>query len=115
MLNLAYEYLQLRQELVLNYGNKPLLTPGNKAIALILLTRSFRSFTLRLQLVILSVAFTPGCSNNPEVFLCNGPYSKVYHKTSDCRGLAKCSTSIESIEVSTAVKRNRRECRYCYH
>jgi hypothetical protein len=42
MSNLESHYLQLCRELVLKYGKKPLLTPGKKALALILLTRSFK-------------------------------------------------------------------------
>ena len=42
MPNVEYEYLRLRRELVMKYGNGPVSAPANKALALILLTRSFK-------------------------------------------------------------------------
>ncbi|RYY19929.1 MAG: hypothetical protein EOO04_21000 [Chitinophagaceae bacterium] len=42
MANLEYEYLQMRRELVMKYGYKAIMSPANKALALILLTRSFK-------------------------------------------------------------------------
>ena len=56
-----------------------------------------------------------GCNSVDTVYLCNGPYSKAYHRTSHCKGLKYCTTDIESTDIGTAKEKNRRACRYCYH
>jgi hypothetical protein len=48
------------------------------------------------------------------VYLCEGPYSKVYHKASDCRGLSNCSTKIYKVTLEEAVKMGRRPCKIEY-
>jgi hypothetical protein len=48
------------------------------------------------------------------VYLCEGPYSKVYHKASDCRGLSNCSTKIYKVTLEEAVKTGRRPCKIEY-
>jgi hypothetical protein len=57
-----------------------------------------------------------GCSSGGShtVYLCNGPQSEVYHRTSHCKGLRKCSTEIEAVDIGTAKERGRRECGWCY-
>ncbi|MEO7482112.1 MAG: hypothetical protein ABIT81_00015, partial [Ferruginibacter sp.] len=54
------------------------------------------------------------CSRNDKVYLCNGPYSIVYHKTNHCQGLRRCTTDIETTDVATAKTNHRRACKYCY-
>ncbi len=54
------------------------------------------------------------CSRNNTVYLCNGPHSKAYHKTSHCQGLRKCTTEIERTNITTAKEKHRREYGYCY-
>jgi len=48
------------------------------------------------------------------VYLCEGPYSKVYHKSPECRGLARCSTRIFKVTLEEAKKENRRPCKIEY-
>jgi len=55
-----------------------------------------------------------GCSNSDKVYICNGPRSEAYHKSSLCQGLRKCSTEIEATDIDTAKEKNRRTCGYCY-
>ena len=55
-----------------------------------------------------------GCSNSDIVYICNGPRSEIYHKTSHCQGLRKCSTDIETTDIATAKGKHRRKCGYCY-
>lgn len=47
-------------------------------------------------------------TNIDYVYECKGPNAKVYHKDPECRGLNKCSTSVEKVKEST-----RRPCRIC--
>lgn len=55
------------------------------------------------------------CDNDGTLYICNGPNSKVYHKTKHCKGLKNCTTDIEAVDITTAKARHRRECRYCYN
>ena len=48
------------------------------------------------------------------VYLCEGPYSKVYHKAPDCRGLSRCSTRIFKVTLEEAQKEGRRPCKIEY-
>lgn len=48
------------------------------------------------------------------VYICTGPQSKRYHRTSYCRGLDSCSDDIEEIDVSEAKDRGRTPCGICY-
>ena len=66
----------------------------------------------KLLLIVIIGLFS--CHDNNSVYLCNGPYSKVYHKTAHCQGLKSCSTDIEAVDMATAKTRHRRACRYCY-
>jgi hypothetical protein len=48
------------------------------------------------------------------VYICQGPYSKVYHKSNVCRGLSNCSTKIYKVTLEEAVKMGRRPCKIEY-
>ena len=48
------------------------------------------------------------------VYLCEGPASKVYHASPDCRGLSRCSTKIYKVTLQEAVKMGRRPCKIEY-
>ena len=48
------------------------------------------------------------------VYLCEGPYSKVYHKSPNCRGLSRCSTRIFKVTLEEAQKQDRRPCKIEY-
>lgn len=49
-----------------------------------------------------------------NVYLCNGPSSKVYHRSESCKGLNRCSTQIAKVSLSTAKSKGRRACRIEY-
>lgn len=56
-----------------------------------------------------------GCGEKKsKVYICNGPYSKRYHKTENCKGLYNCSSSIEETTIEKAKDRGRTPCDYCY-
>lgn len=48
------------------------------------------------------------------VYLCEGPASKVYHASPDCRGLSRCSTKIYKVTLEEAIKMGRRPCKIEY-
>lgn len=52
------------------------------------------------------------CSSE-YVYICTGPSSSVYHKTDDCRGLNRCSDSIDKVTVKEAKEMGRRACKIC--
>lgn len=52
--------------------------------------------------------------NVEYVYICNGPSSKKYHKTSNCRGLSNCSTAKQKLSKADAVKKGRTACKICY-
>ena len=47
------------------------------------------------------------------VYICNGPKSKRYHSTSQCKGLSSCSTEIEKVTLSVAKEKGRTACQLC--
>ena len=49
-----------------------------------------------------------------KVYICTGKSAKRYHRTSNCRGLNRCSGKIVSISKSAAEKGNRTPCKICY-
>lgn len=52
---------------------------------------------------------------NPEsvVYVCDGPYVEVYHRTKSCKGLTKCSGQIMEINKKD-IPEYLRECKICY-
>ena len=54
--------------------------------------------------------------NAPDngVYICNGPNSKVYHRSSTCKGLNRCSTQITKLNLSFATAKGRRACKIEY-
>lgn len=48
------------------------------------------------------------------VYICTGPKAYVYHSTSDCSGLNRCSASVVTVSLSKAKAMGRRACRKCY-
>lgn len=61
--------------------------------------------------IIAGFLFTAG-SSSTRVYICNGPKSKKYHLTENCRGLKNCSTEIEKVSVEDAKKKGRTLCGY---
>jgi hypothetical protein len=51
---------------------------------------------------------------NSQVYICTGPYSKAYHKTSECMGLSRCSGDIEGVSEDEAIEEGRHKCHFCY-
>lgn len=49
-----------------------------------------------------------------KVYICTGPSSKRYHKSSDCMGLSSCSADIRCVTVDYAEKLGRTPCKRCY-
>jgi hypothetical protein len=68
--------------------------------------------------VLLLTSFTPAHKAAVKapvyVYLCEGPASKVYHASPDCRGLSRCSTKIYKVTLEEAVKMGRRPCKIEY-
>lgn len=66
----------------------------------------------------LGVNFTapavPARAKTEYVYLCEGPNSKVYHRSPDCRGLSHCSTRIYKVTLEEAQKLGRRPCKIEY-
>jgi len=64
----------------------------------------------------LTASFTPlrPVKKTDYVYLCEGPYSKVYHKAENCRGLSNCSTKIYKVTLEEATKLGRRPCKIEY-
>lgn len=59
--------------------------------------------------------FVTSCiSTNSRVYICTGPYSKAYHKTSGCMGLSRCSDDIEGVTENEAIEEGRHKCHFCY-
>jgi hypothetical protein len=65
-------------------------------------------------LLITSFKPLPATSKTVYVYICEGPYSKVYHKADDCKGLSNCSTKIYKVTLEEAVKMGRRPCKIEY-
>lgn len=50
---------------------------------------------------------------NP-VYICTGYSAECYHSHSSCKGIQKCCSSIEMIDLEDAKNAGRRPCGYCY-
>lgn len=48
------------------------------------------------------------------VYICTGPKATKYHKTDKCRGLNRCSGSIEQLLISNAKAKGYSPCKTCY-
>ncbi len=53
-------------------------------------------------------------TSDEEVYICTGPSSKRYHKTSDCMGLNSCSADIRCVTIGYAEELGRTPCKRCY-
>ena len=49
-----------------------------------------------------------------KVYICTGPKAQVFHATSNCSGLSRCSGSIVSLTEAQARAKGRRPCKKCY-
>lgn len=74
-----------------------------------------RIFLALLVSSLLFVGFRPASVRKVDyVYICEGPYSKVYHKSNVCRGLSNCSTKIYKVTLAEAEKMGRRPCKIEY-
>lgn len=53
-------------------------------------------------------------SGDTYVYICTGPQSKRYHRTSTCKGLKSCSKEVVKVTLEKARNMNRTPCGYCY-
>lgn len=53
------------------------------------------------------------CASSQKVYICTGPDSECYHKSSNCWGLNRCSKSIIQIRVDNAEYKGRKPCNIC--
>lgn len=53
-------------------------------------------------------------SSQQQVYICKGKSSKKYHKSSNCRGLNSCSTSIYKVSLKEAKEIGRTACKIEY-
>ena len=67
-----------------------------------------------LTLSLITIAFSSFTIFQNVVYICNGPSSKVYHKSNTCKGLSHCSTKVYKTTVEEAKKMGRRECKIEY-
>lgn len=47
-------------------------------------------------------------------WVCNGSSAYAYHRNANCRGLKRCTGSIERITQAQAKKESRKPCKLCY-
>lgn len=67
------------------------------------------------------MALAGGAAHRPDVkqattyvYICTGPQSKRYHKTSTCRGLGSCSKEIKRVSLEKARSMGRTPCKWCH-
>ena len=73
--------------------------------------KSMKKIIIVLAIIFSCTSFT---TFQNYVYICKGPYSKVYHKSDHCKGLSNCSTEVYSITIQDAEQMNRRPCRIEY-
>ena len=64
--------------------------------------------------VLLAMATATASSDSDKVYICQGSKSACFHKTANCRGLSRCSTSVVAVTREKAIKDGRRPCKICY-
>lgn len=62
----------------------------------------------------ITTSYSKSTIKSDYVYICNGPNSKVYHRSSSCKGLSRCSTEIQKTTIQIALNKGRRECRMEY-
>ena len=48
------------------------------------------------------------------VYVCTGPMSQCYHTSRNCKGLERCSKTIEAVSITEAIQAGRRPCKFCH-
>ncbi len=81
-----------------------------------IILRTTLTLALFLSPTIESVAWqSEGEINQSDmVYICTGPSSKRYHKSSSCQGLKRCSDTIEKVSKSKAQAQGKTPCKICY-
>ena len=70
---------------------------------------------MRQLLIVFFLSIVLGfAGDSTNVYICTGPKSECYHKTSSCKGLNRCTGDIRRITLEEAVKMGRRPCKICY-
>lgn len=67
-----------------------------------------------IMFMMMSASYSGAGSGETYVYVCTGPSSKKYHKTSSCRGLKNCSKEVVKVTLEKAKEMNRTACGYCY-
>lgn len=60
--------------------------------------------------LVMTSCMTADAASSGYVYECQGPKSKVYHTTPDCKGLNRCSTRIQKVQKKATT---RRACKIC--
>ena len=72
-----------------------------------------KKLTLTLATLLLLSSFSLESSPS-TVYICTGPKAKVYHSSSTCRGMNRCSGEVVGVSLAKAKKMGRRECKICW-
>lgn len=64
--------------------------------------------------IALSLVLVSCGQSSKSVYICTGPQSHRYHKTSSCPGLSRCSCDVEKVTLEKAKAMGRTECGKCY-
>ena len=73
-----------------------------------LISKLVSAFTI---LLVSAMAYSSNVASN-YVYICKGSSSYAYHYNPNCRGLRKCSTSLEKIILEEAKSKGRKLCGY---
>jgi hypothetical protein len=80
---------------------------------LITLNSFMKKLTLTLVTFLLFSSFALENSST-TVYICTGPKAKLYHSSSTCRGMNRCSGEVVGVNLAKAEKMGRRECKICW-
>ena len=87
------------------------------------------TMTISTKVLIIMFLFLASCGNpsrqqgsvhgimgrrEQTVYVCTGPMSQCYHKDRHCKGLERCSKTIEAVSVAEAIDAGRRPCKWCH-
>ncbi len=83
-----------------------------------------KKFVLLLSFACLPILYAPCApkhhlrvhrpAHTTMVYICTGPYAKVYHSSPSCRGLNRCSGDVRTIRLKSAQNMGRKACKICY-
>lgn len=67
-----------------------------------------------MKILLLSIFLLCATSDSTQVYICTGSTAYAYHKTTNCRGLKRCTGEIKKTSIEQAKKENRKACKLCY-